>query len=167
MAAEHGGAMAVGGEAEAALPELGRWHKREHNLKEGEAELQARDCRPRGRSRGELRRRVRGCGRRPATTRGGVDGAWPPRGGHALPRSGARRGASAGRRAEVGQAWRGTGLGQARRGARRRLAGPASVVGQKRGGGPRRRKSPFPNIFSRNFYMPSFKYYFEQENDIF
>ena len=62
MAAEHGGAMAVGGEAEAALPELGRWRKREHNLKEGMAELWACDCRPRWRSRGELRRRVRGRG---------------------------------------------------------------------------------------------------------
>jgi len=36
--------------------------------------------------------------------RGGVDGAWPPRGGQALPRSGAQRGASAGRRAEAGWA---------------------------------------------------------------
>ena len=63
MAAEHGGAMAVGGEAEAALPELGRWRKREHNLKEGEVELRARACWPRWRSRGELRRRVRDAAR--------------------------------------------------------------------------------------------------------
>ena len=39
MATEHGGAMAGGGEAETALPELGRRRKCEHNLKEGEAEL--------------------------------------------------------------------------------------------------------------------------------
>ena len=63
MAAEHGGAMAVGGEAEAALPELGRWRKCEHSLKEGEAELRARDCRPRWGSHGEFHRRVRGAAR--------------------------------------------------------------------------------------------------------
>ena len=33
-------------------------------------------------------RRARGRGCRPAATRGGVDGAWPPRGARALPRSG-------------------------------------------------------------------------------
>ena len=63
MAAEHGGAMAVGGETEAALPELGRRRKCEHSLKEGEAELRARDCQPRWGSRGEFRRRVRGAAR--------------------------------------------------------------------------------------------------------
>ena len=63
MAAEHGGAMAVGGEAEAALPELDRRRKREHNLKEGKAELRARACWPRWRSHGEFRRRVRGAAR--------------------------------------------------------------------------------------------------------
>ena len=63
MAAEHGGAMAVGGEAEAALPELRRRRKCEHSLKEGEAELRAHDCRPRWRSCGELHRWVRGAAR--------------------------------------------------------------------------------------------------------
>jgi len=77
MAAEHGGAMAVGGEVEAALPELGRWRKREHNLKEGEAELRAHDCRPRWRSRGELRWRggaARPRGRRPSPATAGRAG---------------------------------------------------------------------------------------------
>ena len=64
MATEHGGAMAVGGEAEAALPELGRWRKCEHNSKEGEAELRARACWLRWRSHGGFRRRVRGRGER-------------------------------------------------------------------------------------------------------
>ena len=63
MAAEHGDAMAVGGETEAALPEFGRRRKCEHSLKEGEAELRARDCQPRWGSRGEFRRRVRGAAR--------------------------------------------------------------------------------------------------------
>ena len=51
--------MAKLGEAQ---PELGRRRKRESDLKEGEAELRAHDFRPRWRSRGELRRRVRGRG---------------------------------------------------------------------------------------------------------
>jgi len=176
MAAEHGGAMAVGGEAEAALPELGRWRKREHNLKEGEAELRARDCRPRWRSRGELRRwvrgvargrawgsrlwrrgkaaregvsertgssrcrRARGRGRRPAATRGGVDGAWPPRGGRALPRSARVRAASRGTArgwAEARRARDGVARGPTRevgwRGARQAgtRARPASAVGRE------------------------------------
>ena len=181
MAAEHGGAMAVGGEAEAALPELGRWRKHEHNWKEGEAELRARDCRPRWRSRGELRRwvrgaargrawgsrlwrrgkaaregvsertgssrcrRARGRGRRPAATRGGVDGAWPPRGGHALPRSGARRGASAGRRAALRDAgWAGFGRGPE---AKRR---------------PAKEEKAFSKYIFKEFLNAIFKYYFEQ-----
>ena len=40
-------------------------------------------------------------------------------------------------------------------------------AGQKRGGGPRRRKIFFQIKFLRNFQMPSFKYHFEQENDLF
>ena len=81
MVAEHGDAMAVGGEAEAALPELGRWRKREHNLKEGEAELRARDCRPRWRSRGELRRRVRGAAKGRAWGRSALAGREGSAGG--------------------------------------------------------------------------------------
>ena len=86
----------------------------------------------------------RGC-----RTAGNAD-AWSPRGEQALSRSGAARRVSEQSGAEAGQARRWAGL---RRGARRggRLAGPASTVGQKRGGGPRRRKSPFPFIVSRNF----------------
>jgi len=59
-------------------------------------------------------RRARGRVCRPAATHGDVDGAWPPRGGRALPRSGARRGATASRRAEVGQRGAGLGRGEAR-----------------------------------------------------
>ena len=179
MAAEHGGAMAVGGETEAALPELGRRRKCEHSLKEGEAELRARDCQPRWGSRGEFRRRVRGAargrawgsrlwrrgkaaregvsehtgssrcrqargrGRRPAATRGGVDGAWPPRDGHALPWSGARRGASAGRRAEAGQ--RGAGLGRGE--ARRAVLRDAGWAGFGRGPEVRRRPAKEEKAF--------------------
>ena len=51
--------------------------------------------------------------------RGGVDGAWPPRGEQALTRSGARRGASAGKRAEAGQRGAGLGWAEARRAALR------------------------------------------------
>ena len=64
----------------------------------------------------------------------------------------ARRGASAGRRAEAGQ--RGAVLGWAERGearARGMLAGPASVVGRKRGGGPRLRKALFHFYFQELF----------------
>jgi len=42
-------------------------------------------------------------GRRPAATRGGVDGVWPPRGGRALPRSARVRAASRG----TAQGWAG------------------------------------------------------------
>ena len=49
---------------EAALPGLGSQRKREHDLKESEAELPARACGPRWRSRGGFRRRVRGRGER-------------------------------------------------------------------------------------------------------
>ena len=42
MAAEHSGAMAVGGETREARPVLGRRSKLERDLKEGEAELRAR-----------------------------------------------------------------------------------------------------------------------------
>ena len=44
---------------ETALPELGSRRKREHDLKESEAEPRARDCWPRWRSRGGFRRWVR------------------------------------------------------------------------------------------------------------
>ena len=64
MATEHGGAMVGGGEAETALPELGRRRKRERDLKEGEAERRVRDCWPRWRSRGGFHRRVRWRGER-------------------------------------------------------------------------------------------------------
>ena len=84
MAAEHGDAMAVGGETEAALPELGRRRKCEHSLKEGEAELRARDCQPRWGSRGEFRRRVRGA------ARGRAWGSWLWRKGKAA-RGGSER----------------------------------------------------------------------------
>ena len=49
---------------ETALPELGSRRKREHDLKESEAELRARACWPRWRSHGGIRRRVRGRGER-------------------------------------------------------------------------------------------------------
>ena len=88
MAAEHGGAMAVGGEAVAALPELGRWRKCKHNLKEGEAELRARDCWPRWRSRGGFRQLVRGAARQRQARGGRPARRW------ARPRRGEARGAA-------------------------------------------------------------------------
>ena len=59
---------------------------------------------------------MRGRGHRPVAMRGGVDGAWPPHGGQALPRSGAARRVSGQARAEAGQArrWAGLGRGEAR-----------------------------------------------------
>ena len=70
MAAEHGDAMAVVAGLEAALPGLGGQRKREHDLKESKAELRARACWPRWRSRGGFRRQVRGA------ARGRAAGVW-------------------------------------------------------------------------------------------
>jgi len=61
MAAEHGGAMAVGGEARGGSTCARRRRKRERDLKEGEAELRARGI---GEWRGGAgARRRRSCGR--------------------------------------------------------------------------------------------------------
>ena len=95
---------------------------------------------------------MRGRVRRPAATRGDVDGAWLPRGGRALPRSGARRGAAragARRQARRGEALGWAGLSEARRA---REAGWADF-----GRGPEVRRRPakeekaFSFVFSRNF----------------
>jgi len=144
MAAEHGDAVAVGGETEAALPELGRRRKCEHSLKEGEAELRARDCQPRWGSRGEFRRRVRGAARgrawgsrlwrkgkaaregvseltgtsRCRRARGRGRRSWLPRGVRCQRRAATRRASSA----AVGT------RGAARAGARRQ-AGRGAVLG--------------------------------------
>jgi len=76
-------------------------------------------------------------------------------------RAGERRGAELGR-GEVG--WRGR---RAAAGGFAGALGRLRQAGQKRGGGPIRREKPFSYIFSMNFYMLSFNYYFEQENDLF
>jgi len=71
-----------------------------------------------------------------------------PRGGQALTRSGARRGAGARRQARRGA---GLGRGEAKRGARGRLAGPASAGGPEARRRPRKIEIEFFNLFSRNF----------------
>ena len=93
--------------------------------------------------------------------RGGVDGAWPPRGGHALPRSGARRGASVGRRAEAGQRGAVLGWAEARRGTRD--AGWADFGrGPEVRWRPAKEKNPFSKYNFKEFLNAIFKYYFEQ-----
>ena len=107
----------------------------------------------------------------------GVAGAWSPRGGRALTRSGRdareRRGAAQ-RRPDVALGRPDAALGWAERGARERGGGGAATVRAGFGRGPRReatareRRKHFSQfLFLRNFQIPVFKYHFEQENDIF
>ena len=129
------------------------------------------------RAGGGMRRRQRGRAEEGARVEGeaghgyrtvGVAGAWSPRGGRALTRSGRdareRRGATQ-RRPDAG-----AGLGRTR-GAR---AAGAAAGRAGFGRGPRReatarerRKHLSQFLFLRNFQIPVFKYHFEQENDIF
>ena len=137
--------MALGGELAArGRSELGRARERAGWSGEGRSAV--------GRCRW-----ARGSGRKPAATRGGVDGAWPPRGEHALPRSGARRGASAGRRAEAGQRGAGQGWAEARRAALR----DAGWAGFGRGPEARRRpakeKKPFFICIFKEFLNANFQ----------
>ena len=96
-------------------------------------------------------RRARGSGRRPAATCGGVDGAWPPRGGRALPRSERRAGTGAAR-AEAGQTRAGLGWAEAKRAALREARwagfgrGPRNEVAAREG-----RKEIFKLYFQEIF----------------
>ena len=86
-------------------------------------------------------------------TRGGVDGAWPPRGGRALSLVGTRRGTSAGGRARR-QARRGAGLGQGEaRGAARGLLGQLRPGAENEAAAREMRKA-----FFNLFFQEIFKY---------
>ena len=74
-----------------------------------------------------------------------------PRGGQALTRSGARRGASAGRRVEAGQRGAGLGWAEARRAALRDAGWAGFGRGPKARRRPAKEKNPFSFIFSRKF----------------
>ena len=95
--------------------------------------------------------------------------------GVAQRRAGARRGAGPRRaqRASGGRCWADSRGGLTRwageaRGWRGRGPGRLWQAGQKRGGGPLKQRTFFFQFsFSINFQITVFKYYFEQENDIF
>ena len=84
--------------------------------------------------------------------RGGVDGAWLPRGGRALPRSGAARRVSEQAGAEAGQAWRWAGLGRGEAcGAVGGWLGRLRPWAKSEAAAREGEKAPFPFIVSRIF----------------
>ena len=96
-------------------------------------------------------RRAHGSRRRPAATRGGVDGAWPPRGGRALPLVG--RGAARQRAGERGGR-PGVALGwaKARRAAQREACWAGFGCGPRSGAATREiRKAFFKLCFQEIF----------------
>ena len=90
-------------------------------------------------------------------TRGGIDGAWPPRGGLALPWSGRdaarQRAGERGGRPGAALGWAGEARGAGAGGSLGRLR----LAGQKRGGGPLKQRTFFSisifNKFSNNSFQ--------------
>ena len=98
----------------------------------------------------------------------GVASAGRPRGERALTRSGhdaaRERVGERGGRPGAALGWAGEARGAGAGGSLGRLR----LAGQKRGGGPLKQRTFFFQFpFSINFQITVFKYYFEQENDIF
>ena len=98
----------------------------------------------------------------------GVASAGRPRGERALTRSGhdaaRQRAGERGGRPGAALGWAGEARGAGAGGSVGRLR----LAGQKRGGGPLKQRTFFFQFpFSINFQITVFKYYFEQENDLF